>query len=80
MDIHMSGLDGSETTQELKKNYPNIQIIMCTVWADQEFRKYATQSGADDYFVKGKPLSVLLKKIKSLFQSYRQLHIFPKPQ
>lgn len=80
MDVRMSGLDDPETTQELKKNHPNIQIGMCTVWADQESRKYATQSGADDYFVKGKPLSVLLKKIKSFFPSYRQLQIFPKHQ
>lgn len=80
MDVRMSGMDGPETTRELKKNHPNIKVIICTVWADQEARSYASRSGADDYFVKGEPLSVLLRKIKSLFPSYRQLHIFVKPQ
>lgn len=77
MDVRMSGLDGIVTTQRLKKKYPHIKIIICTVWAEKEARAYATRAGADDYFVKGEPLSALLKKIKSLFPSYNQLHIFP---
>ena len=80
MDVRMSGMDGSETTRELKKNHPNLQVMICTVWAEQEARKYVIQSGADDYFVKGTSLSVLLRKIKSLFPSCRQLHIFQNPQ
>lgn len=68
MDARMSGLDGPQTTQKLKEKYPHIRVIICTIWAEKEVRNYAMRAGADDYFVKGEPLSILLKKIYALFQ------------
>ena len=77
MDVRMSGLDGAETARKLKKRYPHVKVIICTIWAEKEAQNYAVRAGADDYFVKGEPLSALLKKIKILFPSYRQLHMLP---
>lgn len=76
IDVRMPGLDGPATTQQLKKNNPNTQVIICTVWGKKEARNYAIQAGADDYFVKGEPLSVLLSKIHALFPPNGQLRIF----
>jgi DNA-binding NarL/FixJ family response regulator len=67
MDARMSGLDGPQTTQKLKEKYPNIKVTICTIWAEKEAHNYAIQSGADDFFVKGNPLSALLQKIYALF-------------
>lgn len=67
MDVRMSGLDGPETTENLKKKHPDIKVIICTIWEEKEVRNYAMQAGIDDYFVKGEPLSSLLQKIHSLF-------------
>ena len=67
MDARMSGMDGPETTETLKKKHPDIKVIICTIWAEKEARDYAPQSGALYYFIKGEPLSSLLKKIKYLF-------------
>ncbi len=67
MDARMSGLDGPETTRKLKEKYHHVKVIICTVWAEEEACKYALQSGADDYFVKGEPLSDLMSKIHALF-------------
>ena len=67
MDARMSGLDGPQTTEKLKKKHPDIKVIICTIWAEKNVRNYAFQAGADDYFIKGEPLSDLLQKIHSLF-------------
>lgn len=67
MDARMSDLDGLETTKILKKEHPNIKVIICTICAEKEAQKYALQSGTDDYFIKAEPLSELLQKIHSLF-------------
>jgi DNA-binding NarL/FixJ family response regulator len=70
MDVRMPGLDGPQTTSELKKRYPDIKVIVCTIWPEKETRNYALQAGADDYFIKGEPLAVLKEKIYRLFPRY----------
>jgi len=68
MDARMPGVDGPEATQQLKRRYKNIKVVMCTIWDDRELKNYAKHAGADEYFVKGEPLTVLLKKIRRFFQ------------
>lgn len=67
MDARMRGIDGPEATQQLKRKHKNIKVVMCTIWGDRELKNYAKRCGADGYFVKGEPLTVLLKKIRQFF-------------
>lgn len=68
MDARMSGLDGPQTAQKVKKRLPRVKIIICTIWEKSEAKFYAEQAGADDYFVKGEPVETLLRKIHRLFR------------
>lgn len=52
MDIEMPVLNGIEATQLVKKKYPQIKIIMLTVFDNDENIFNAIKSGADGYLLK----------------------------
>lgn len=52
MDIDMPRQNGIDTTTLLKQKYPQIKIIMLTVFDDDENIFKAIQSGADGYLLK----------------------------
>lgn len=52
MDIEMPELNGIETTALVKQKYPQIKIIMLTVFDDDENIFNAIQAGADGYLLK----------------------------
>jgi|SRR5690554_1842073 len=52
MDIEMPTLDGIATTAQVKQLYPQIKIIMLTVFDDDENIFKAIQAGADGYLLK----------------------------
>lgn len=52
MDIEMPKLNGIETTARVKQKYPQIKIILLTVFDDDENIFNAIQAGADGYLLK----------------------------
>ncbi len=52
MDIEMPVLNGIETTEIIKKKYPQIKIIMLTVFDNDEHIFNAIKAGADGYLLK----------------------------
>jgi len=52
MDICLPGLNGLELVQKIKKDFPRIRIAMLTGYDFPEYRRTASQYGADRYFVK----------------------------
>jgi CheY-like chemotaxis protein len=44
-------MDGIEATRVIKKNWPNVRIVVLT--ADPEYRAVAQAAGADAFLVKG---------------------------
>lgn len=52
MDIEMPVLNGIETTLAVKKKYPQIKIIMLTVFDNDENIFNAIKAGADGYLLK----------------------------
>lgn len=52
MDIQMPEMDGILATEEVKKKYPQIKVIMLTVFDDDENIFRAIQAGADGYLLK----------------------------
>lgn len=59
MDIQMPELDGIRTTSLVKQKYPQIKIIMLTVFDDEDNIFNAIQAGADGYLLKDENASIL---------------------
>lgn len=55
MDIEMPNQNGIDTTKLVKQKYPQIKIIMLTVFDDDENIFNAIQAGADGYLLKEIP-------------------------
>lgn len=63
MDIEMPGLSGIETTAIVKQKYPQIKVVMFTVFDNDDNIFKAIQAGADGYLLKDVNPNVLYKGI-----------------
>ena len=63
MDINMPVMDGIDTTLKIKENYPEIGIIVLTMYNRKEFVKNLIASGADGYVLKNSGKKVLMEAI-----------------
>lgn len=52
LDLRMPVKDGIETTKFLNKNYPNIRILILTMFEDERFVGHLMESGANGYLLK----------------------------
>lgn len=52
MDIEMPVMNGIEATEEIKKRYPHIKIVMLTVFDNDENIFNSIKAGADGYLLK----------------------------
>jgi DNA-binding NarL/FixJ family response regulator len=53
MDVEMPRLDGIQATAQLKERYPQLTILMMTVFEDEQTLFAAIRAGADGYLLKG---------------------------
>ena len=63
MDIEMPLMNGIEATELVKSKYPQIKIIMLTVFDDEENIFRAIQAGADGYLLKDESPKVVFDSI-----------------
>jgi DNA-binding NarL/FixJ family response regulator len=66
MDIEMPGMTGIEAVQKIKKEYPHIQILMQTVFEDDERVFDSICSGASGYILKNHLNTKLVDSIKEM--------------
>ena len=52
MDIEMRGMNGIEATSVIKRKYPDIKIVMVTIYDNDDYIFNAIQAGADSYILK----------------------------
>jgi DNA-binding NarL/FixJ family response regulator len=52
MDLRMPGKDGIETTKILSKQYPNIHVIVLSMYEDDRFVSHMMENGASGYLLK----------------------------
>lgn len=52
MDIEMPLMNGIEATGNIKQRYPQIKIVMITIYDDDEYIFNAIKAGADSYILK----------------------------
>jgi DNA-binding NarL/FixJ family response regulator len=64
MDLKMPGMNGIQATREIKKQHPDIQVLVLTTFGDDEWVFDAIRSGADGYLLKGTERSELIAAVK----------------
>ena len=68
MDINMPYVDGIEGLKLIKGNYPDIKVIMSTIFEEEDKILEAICSGADGYLLKQKTPMKLLEGISEVME------------
>ncbi len=64
MDLKMPVMNGVQATRRLRELYPDIQILVLTTYADDEWLFDAIRNGAAGYLLKDRPRKELIEAIK----------------
>jgi NarL family two-component system response regulator LiaR len=65
MDMMMPGMDGVETTQLLKEQYPDVQVLALTSFHNSNLVQGVMQAGAIGYLLKGASMDELAEAIRA---------------
>lgn len=68
MDIQLPGIDGIEAVKMLKPIFPDIKILMETIFEDDEKVFDSICSGAEGYILKNTPPAQILAAIKEIHE------------
>ena len=68
MDIEMPGLSGIEAVKVLKENFPEIKVLMETIFEDNDKIFGAVCNGAEGYILKNTPPALILSAIKEIYE------------
>lgn len=66
LDINLGKLDGLELGKDLKIRYPNLKILMLTMYDEEKLLRLSKQYGMDGYLLKGCETEVLLSGIRTV--------------
>jgi DNA-binding NarL/FixJ family response regulator len=67
MDINLPGMNGIDCTRIFKQRFPEIQIMMCTIYEDDEKIFKAIAAGASGYILKRTEPIKLIEAIRDLY-------------
>lgn len=73
MDITMPGLNGLEATARIKKAYPDIKILMLSMYSNEEYVVQSLRHGANGYLVKDSAADELERAITAVARGERYL-------
>ena len=65
-DINMPGMDGLGLLREIKKEWPDIPVMMVTAYGDEERRRQAMALGAAEFITKPVDFTVLKERLRQL--------------
>ena len=68
MDIEMPGISGIEGVRQVKEMFPEIKVLMETIFEDDEKVFDSICSGAEGYILKNTPPVEILKAIKEVYE------------
>lgn len=69
LDIKMPGMDGHEALKLIKKNSPELPVIMLTGHGDMESARTSLKEGAFDYLSKPCDIDILAAKLKEAYEA-----------
>lgn len=68
VDIRMAGGDGLDALQALRKEYPDMAVVMLTTYDNPTFMARAIAGGASGYLLKGVDRSELLESLRQVMR------------
>lgn len=71
LDIEMPGLDGLSAAAELRRNCPDIKIIILTTFGRPGYLRRAMEAGASGFIVKDSPADKLARTIRDVLAGQR---------
>ncbi|MDC3413578.1 response regulator transcription factor [Aquibacillus sp. 3ASR75-11] len=74
MDINMPNTDGITVTEIIKKKYPNIKIVILTMYNHDEYFMSAIRVGADGYLLKDAPSEQVVEAIRQVAKGESVIH------
>ena len=66
LDIEMPRLDGIETARKIKSQYPDVKILVLTMYNSTQFIKQLIQIGVNGYILKNRGKEELIKGIRKV--------------
>ncbi len=72
LDVKMPGMDGIETLQNMKSQFPLVEVIMLTGHATVESAIEGMKRGAFDYLMKPCDIDTLISKVQEAAAKKRQ--------
>jgi len=73
MDIRLPGMNGWQATSIVKKNNPEIPVLMLTAYSDVNHRVQGFETGADDYIIKPFFMEELMARLKTVLKRYEMI-------
>ncbi|AYL96739.1 response regulator transcription factor [Mucilaginibacter celer] len=69
MDLKMPVLDGMEATKLIKKKYPDIKIVVVTMYDDEKFVIHLMEIGANGYLLKNADADEIRRAVYSVHET-----------
>ncbi len=63
MDLRMPAKDGIETTKEVSRRFPDVRILILTMYEDERFVSHLMENGANGYLLKNADPNEIKKAI-----------------
>lgn len=74
MDVGMPEMGGIEATRRLKSLYPQIQVLVLTVYEEESLLREAIKAGAAGYIIKRAAEEELMTAIQAVSRGYMYIH------
>jgi two-component system response regulator DesR len=71
LDVEMPGLDGIEATAALRKEFPDVRVLIVTTFGRPGFLRRAMQAGASGFVVKDTPAAQLADAVRRVHAGLR---------
>lgn len=75
MDIGMPDIDGLAATRDIRKQFPQVQVLILTMHDREDYLFQALRAGAAGYILKGADVQDLLSAIRSVHQG--DVYLYP---
>jgi len=73
LDLKMPGIDGLEVLRQVKKNYPQLLVIMLTGHGSEKVEEEARRLGAFEYLEKPTEMDKLVETIKKAYKHKQKI-------
>ena len=76
MDLRIPGKDGIEATKIISKQYPQIKIVVLTMYEDERFVSHMMENGANGYLLKNAEPQEIRRAIMDVYEKGYYLNNF----